>query len=56
MRCVCYVCGKQYGEKEPLDNKDETSGLCPVCYPKELEAIDKYIKDQIAKATDKKSR
>lgn len=56
MRQVCYLCHKQYGVKEPLENDDETSGLCPVCYPKELEAIDRYIKYQVAKVKKEKSR
>jgi len=32
----CYLCGKVYGEKEPLQNKDTTSGICPDCWPVEL--------------------
>jgi hypothetical protein len=23
-----------FGEKEPFDDKSETHGICPVCYPK----------------------
>lgn len=29
----CYVCGEIYGEKQPLENKDVTSGICPACWP-----------------------
>lgn len=29
----CYVCGKIYGEKEPLEDKAVTSGICPACWP-----------------------
>ena len=29
------------GEKEPLENKDMTSGICPECFPGELEKIRK---------------
>lgn len=36
---ICYRCQEAYGEKEPLDDKSETHGLCPVCLPKETEII-----------------
>lgn len=29
---VCYFCKQTYGEKEPLENKEETSGECPLCH------------------------
>lgn len=28
----CYYCGEVFGEKEPLDNKETTSGECPLCH------------------------
>lgn len=33
MRQVCYICGILYGVKEPLDNDDETHGICDECFP-----------------------
>ena len=47
MRQVCYICKKQYGVKLPLDNDDETSGLCPICYPRELEKFRKIIEGEV---------
>ncbi len=29
---VCYYCQQIYGEKEPFDLKEETSGECPLCH------------------------
>lgn len=29
---VCYYCHEVYGEKEPLTNREETSGECPLCH------------------------
>lgn len=46
MRQVCYVCRVQYGEKEPLDDNSETSGLCPRCYPKEIEKLERWMKER----------
>lgn len=42
---ICYVCRQKYGEKEPLDDRTETHGVCPECWPGEL----KRVEDQIAK-------
>ncbi len=28
----CYYCDQVYGEKEPLDNHEETSGECDLCH------------------------
>ncbi len=28
----CYYCDQVFGEKEPLDNHQETSGECPLCH------------------------
>jgi hypothetical protein len=36
---VCYRCKKVMGEKEPLDDKSETHGLCDPCLEKELADI-----------------
>ena len=29
---VCYFCKQVYGEKEPLENKEETHGECNLCH------------------------
>ena len=29
---ICYFCKGTYGEKEPLENKEETHGECPLCH------------------------
>ena len=31
MFLICGWCKKDMGEKEPLDNKDMTHGICKVC-------------------------
>jgi hypothetical protein len=28
----CYYCGDVFGEKEPLEDKQTTSGECPLCH------------------------
>jgi hypothetical protein len=45
---ICYVCWKRYGEKEPLQDKSETHGVCPGCFPGELEKIEKIKKERAA--------
>ena len=45
MRQVCYVCNTVYGQKDPLSDKRETHGLCPVHYETELKRIKKTIKE-----------
>jgi len=44
MRQICYDCGILYGVKEPLDDEDETHGLCPECFQLEMEKLDKEQK------------
>lgn len=29
---VCMVCKKVFGEKEPLDDKSQTHGICDPCF------------------------
>jgi len=29
----CAYCEAVFGEKEPLEDKSETTGICPACYP-----------------------
>ena len=43
---ICYVCKKKYGEKEPLENRGETGGICPACLPGELEKIREWKGDK----------
>jgi hypothetical protein len=44
IRQVCYVCKKIYGYKEAYQGINlDTHGLCPECYPKELERLEKEI-------------
>ena len=31
MILICAWCQKKLGEKEPLENKDHTHGICPAC-------------------------
>jgi hypothetical protein len=44
MRQVCYVCNTDYGQKDPLSDKRETHGLCPVHYKTELKRLKKAIR------------
>jgi len=37
----CAWCNKYLGEKEPLDDKGVTHGMCPGCFEKEIAKIDK---------------
>jgi len=31
MKSVCIACNKKYSDKEPLDNRSMSHGLCPSC-------------------------
>lgn len=46
MKRLCYVCGQIFGVKEPLNDKRETSGICPFCLPGELEKLKKWKEEQ----------
>jgi hypothetical protein len=50
---ICYskhhVGDRKYGEKEPLEDKSITSGICSSCYPEEL----KDIREQYKKYKEK---
>jgi len=39
MRIVCSWCGKELGEKEPLDDQSETHGKCNACLKKQPQAV-----------------
>ena len=41
---VCMTCDQIFGEKEPLEDKSETHGLCPVCYPIEMARLKEEMK------------
>jgi len=52
---VCYsnhhIGDRKYGEKEPLEDKRETHGLCNLCFEKEIQDIQIALKEhRIAKA------
>jgi hypothetical protein len=36
LRVYCAWCGAFKGEKEPLENKTETHGICQKCYRREV--------------------
>lgn len=36
MKVTSAWCGKDMGEKEPLDNEDTTHGMCQECYDTEM--------------------
>jgi hypothetical protein len=40
---VCYRCKKVMGEKEPLEDKSETHGLCDECLPIEMKQIEEAL-------------
>lgn len=40
----CYLCREVFGQKEPLEDKSVTSGTCPSCYPKEMQRIEKELR------------
>ncbi len=46
---VCYRCKIVFGEKEPLEDKRETHGICKGCFPKEIEDIERFkkVSDQL---------
>jgi len=42
---VCSYCGKVFGEKEPLENKEETHGICPECFPEVMKNFEKEMEE-----------
>jgi len=50
---VCYICWKTYGEKEPLNDKSHTHGICEACFPGEMEKIDKIKKERAARRCER---
>jgi hypothetical protein len=44
MKRWCYIHNGFFGEQEPLDNPDVTSGICDACFPGEMEKIEKIRK------------
>jgi hypothetical protein len=41
---VCYRCKIVFGEKEPLEDKSETHGLCDPCFELETVEIQRALK------------
>lgn len=49
---ICYskhhVGDRKYGEKDPLEDRSETHGICDPCFPREMEdirAVQKRLRD-----------
>lgn len=42
MRVVCAWCNKYIKDKEPLEDKRISHGICGVCYEKEVNQIDEH--------------
>lgn len=36
---ICSYCNDVFGEKEPLDDKRESHGICPKCYQIEMNKL-----------------
>lgn len=41
---VCSYCDKVFGEKEPLENRQETHGICLLCFPKVMKELENQMK------------
>ena len=41
---VCYRCKIVFGEKEPLEDRSETHGLCDECFVLEMNDIEAALK------------
>ena len=44
-----HVGDRIFGEKEPLENKNETHGYCESCFAKEIEKVKKIKKEMEVK-------
>ena len=48
MKRICYSVHhagpRQFGEKEPILDQNETHGLCDPCFLKEIEEVEKILK------------
>jgi len=42
--CICWIV---FGEKEPLEDKSVTHGLCGDCFKVEMEKLDKLKKEEV---------
>ena len=49
MRCVCYECGIVYDVKPPLDQDEESHGLCDECFPIAMINIAAYRREKTNK-------
>ena len=48
MKRVCCYCQKKMGEKEPLEDKRATHGVCKPCFDKQMKEIDDHEKVNIS--------
>lgn len=46
MKVKCAWCGKDMGEKPPLDDDSTTHGMCEDCFKKTMEDIDKITQEE----------
>ena len=46
MKIVCSYCGKDLGEKEPIDDKNTSHGICLDCIPKVEKEIEDYFAEK----------
>jgi hypothetical protein len=49
---VCMICNEVFGEKEPLEDRSETHGICDECWPKEHERIKKELAPLTSASSD----
>ena len=42
---VCYVCNRIFGEKEPLEDRSETHGVCDGCLSEGMERINQEMEE-----------
>jgi predicted DsbA family dithiol-disulfide isomerase len=47
------LCNKVFGEKEPLEDKSITTGICPDCWPGEETRLKKLIEKRQQQQTQK---
>jgi len=50
---ACMICNEVFGEKEPLEDKSITTGICPDCWPAEEARLKKLIEKRQQQQTQK---
>lgn len=50
MILICSFCRKNLGEKEPLDNRNQTHGMCPECYEHMMRQVEGISFDEYLEA------